>query len=227
MANAALDNVLAEAEAAAVQHTASAPAQNLALVQNTGSALAPLGAPNLTDFVNSGGLSVDAYIMVKNTGVRVGEMKSNLDRIPVIIDMVDITPVYVCRIEVGGNTSFYKSYNGLTTAQGENFQQIIDLKSRSPGAKSSGVYSTVEIPCELAEDLTDAKGVVQVEAGTTLGLTPSLTGFKEFQRFYKNLTKLSPSLLQARVSVNLDAKLRSNKNGNEWYVLEFNDAAPA
>lgn len=219
-ANAQLNNILEEAEAAAAAATAAAPAAgNLTLVSPQQQALAPLGTPSLTDFVNSGGLSVDQYIVVKPTGVRIGDSSGNLERIPVTVDMLDVTPLYVCRIEVGGNTTFIKSYNGVTTPQGENFQALVELKTRTPGAKSSGIYQSVEIPAELREDVGSGKTVV--EAGTTIGFTPSLTGFKEFQNFFKKLGKTNPGLLTATLDIDLVAKLRTNKNGNEWYVLEF------
>ena len=163
--NAQLDSVLEQAEAAAQAQAAAPPAQALVPMQqgNALAPLAPLGKPNLDTFVNSAGLSVDTYIMVKNTGVRIGnEMKANLDKIPVIIDMLDVTPIYTCRVEVGGKTDFIKSYDGVVTPKGENFQQSVALRERVPGAKSSGIYQTVEIPCEIAE--TIKAGGVTVDA---------------------------------------------------------------
>lgn len=221
MSNSQLDAVLEQAEAAAAAHTPAATTNTTLATRPGPSSLAPLGQPSMDNFMASGGLTVDHFINVKPSGVRVGEMKNNVDRIPVIIDMLEITPLYVCRIETGGNTIFYRSYNGVTTQRGENFQELIALKERAPGAKSSGIYQSVEIPAELAEDLKDAKGTLAIEAGTMIGFTPSLTGFKEFQAFYKKLQRQDPVLTQSRLRVDLVAKTRTNRNNNEWYVLEF------
>lgn len=224
-----LANVLEQAEAAAADYSANTNTAGAltAVSAPAAGALAPLGKPSVDSFVNSGGLSVDQFLNVKPSGVRLGDSKAHLDTIPVVIDMLDVTPLYVCRIEIGGNTTFYKSYDGAVTPKGENFQQLIEVRGRSPGAKSSGIYQSVEIPAELAEDLKDGKGALIAEAGTTIGFTPSLTGFKEFQSFYKRLAKSNPELCSARVRVNLNAKQRSNKNGNDWYVLEFEYVGPA
>lgn len=220
----ALSNVLEQAELAAAAHVPAAANTNTSLAVvggTTAGALAPLGQPSLTDFLNSGGMVVDQYINVKPSGVTIGDSKAKLETIPVIVDMADLTPLWVARVEVGGNTTFYKSYNGSTTARGENFHHLVDLKGRAPGAKSSGIYQSVEISCELAEDLKDSKGALVADAGTTVGFTPSLTGFKEFQQFAKKLAKIDPTLIQARLRINLNAKDRSNKNGNEWVVLDY------
>jgi hypothetical protein len=219
--NAALQNVLDEAEAAAASNP-PVTNNNVVPIQTQNNALAPLGQPDLQSFVNSGGMTVDQFLNVKPASIRLGDMKTGtIEKIEAIIDMIDITPLYVCRIEVGGNTSYIRSYNGVTTSRGENFQQAIALKERQPGAKSSGIYPTVEVPFELAADVLDNKGNKVGDEGATVGFTPSLTGFTEFQRFCKQLGKKDPRLLQSRLRVNLLAKTRTNKNGNEWLVIDY------
>ena len=178
--------------------------------------------PSLDNFAATSGIVVDLYMRVKPDGFRLGDdMKGLLETVLVTIDMLDLTPIYQSRHEVGGNTIFLKSYDGVTTPQGHNFEQAVATKDAIPGSKNSGIYRTVEIPCTLAEDVSDPRSALSIEAGTSIGVTPSVTGFAEFLRFYKKLQRTDPALLQDILKVRLTHKKRTNRNNNEWGVLEF------
>lgn len=217
-----IDNLVAEADAAAQQLAPAQPATALAPTSQQTTAMA---APSLDSFIDSGGMSVDGYIRMKADGFKIGDDMQGLvdDPIVVEIDMSEVTPIYSFRSEVGGNTKFIKSYNGSTTPDGASFQAACAAAERQPGAKTSGVYQTVELPFTLLEALDDPKkgSSVSFPAGFRVGYTPSVTGFKPFQAFCKQLRSVNPDLLRQTLKVRLVHKKRVNSAKNEWGVFEF------
>ncbi|WP_037500564.1 hypothetical protein [Sphingomonas jaspsi] len=224
----ALDNVMAQAEAAAgnfqapaVPGVGTAPAVlPTAANQNSVGALAK---PSMADFIDSGGMDVDEYFRVKAEGFKVGDtMQGLIDELIVEIDLTEVLPIYSARFESGGNTTFIKSYDGVSTPDGKNFQAEVDRLARI-NQKSSGIYQTAEIPCVLVDDLDDPKkgSSVKIDAETRVGLTPSVTGFKPFQSFMRRLRQSNPDLLQDTVKVKLVHEKKTNRNNNEWGVINF------
>lgn len=215
-ANSALDKVMDQATQAAETFQApvpqtTAPGTDLA----TQNAPGQLAKPSMTSFVESGGMSVDNYLAMDKVGFQAGDMEGYFKEAIVELDMSSVIPIYQSRGEVGGKTTFLKSYDGVTTSTGQNFANAVAHQQAT--SKSTGVYPTAEIPCELLEDITD--GSVTIEAGSTIGITPSLTGFKEFQSFVKSLTK--SGLQDAVLKVRVKHKQRSNANNNKWGVATF------
>lgn len=220
--NSALDNVMAQAEAAAANFVPTAVVtggNTLPVAANQNSTA--LSKPSMQDVLDGGGLSVDEYLTNKAEGFRIGkEMKGLLDDIIVEVDLSDVTVIYSSRHEQAGKTTFLKSYDGVRTDQNENFQAKI-AHYDAMGYKGSGIYQTVEIPCELVDDVKDPKSTLVIPAGTTIGITPSLTGFKEFQKFMKKLNKTNPELVEDVVKLKVSHLKRTNTNNNEWGVCTF------
>lgn len=221
--NSALDNVLAQAEAASQNFTPPAivqgSAQNLpAAANNNSNALAK---PTMADVLTGGGITVDEYLQNKSEGFRISkEMKGLLEEIVVEIDMSDVCVIYSSRHELNGKTEFVKSYDGARTDRGENFQAKV-AHYDATGWKGSGIYQTVEIPAQLVGDVKDPKSGLVVHDGVMIGITPSLTGFKEFQKFVKKLNKTNPELVDDVVKVKVVHLKRVNNNNNEWGVCTF------
>lgn len=214
-----LDALVSQADTAAEQ---LAPARAPALAQTGSTALAK---PTLDSLIDGGGMDVEHYVRLNDTGIRFGDKQQGVfDDFVAVINMSEITPMHCFRVEVGGNTKFIKSYDGgQTTSDGMSFQQAIATAERQPGAKTSGVYPTVEIPMTLTEALSDPKkgSDVSFPEGTKIGYTPSVTGFKPFQKFAKDLRARNPALLQSEVTVKVKHAVRVNSNNNRWGVLEF------
>lgn len=216
--NSALDRVMGAAETAAagftppaIDHGAGAVA-----VQTPGGAGA-LAKPNLASFAESGGMTVDEYLRMDQAGFQIGtDMKKYFEEMLVELDMNEVIPIYSARGEAGGNTKFIKSYDGVVTPNGQNFQQA--LAHLEATTKCSGVYQSAEIPVTLLEDVKSADGVT-IPADTRVGITPSVTGFKEFQSFVRTLTK--QGLQDAVVKVKVKHLMRSNRNNNKWGVAQF------
>lgn len=218
--NSALDNVMAQAEAAAANYTPPAVVTGgnaVPVAANTNA----LSKPSMQDVLDGGGLSVDEYLTNKSEGFRIGkEMKGLLEDILVEVDLSDVTVIYSSRHEKAGKTTFLKSYDGVRTDMNENFQAKI-AHYDAQGYKGSGIYQTVEIPAELVEDVKDPKSTLVIPAGTMIGITPSLTGFKEFQKFMKKLNKNNPELVEDVVKLKVSHLKRTNTNNNEWGVCTF------
>lgn len=221
----ALDTVMAEAEAAA-QNVVPVPVPtpgNAANLVPYAPANSNLAKPSMDDFIDGGGMDVDEYFRVKAEGFKVGDtMQGLIDELEVEVDLTEVTPIYSARFESGGNTVFIKSYDGVSTPDGKNFQAEVDRLTRI-NQKSSGIYQTAEIPCTLLANLEDPKkgSSVVIHADTRIGLTPSVTGFKPFQSFMKRLRGTNPDALRGAVKVKLVHEKKTNRNNNEWGVLNF------
>ncbi len=209
----ALDNVMNNAEAAAANYVSPAATQPY-YASN-----APV-KPTLQDMSDASGILVDEYILSKPEGLKISrDMKGLLDSIDVQIDMSDVVPIIQVRANSGGNTTFVKSYDGVTTSTGQNLYAEIDRLTRSH-EKVDGPYPSVEIPVTLIKDVKDPKSTLTFEADTELGYTPSMTGFKEFQKFMKAMKKAGRPLTDT-VNVRLHAEKKTNINNNEWGVIRF------
>lgn len=220
----ALDRVMAEAETAsreiaplAVPGIGGAAGLVPATAANTN-----LAKPSMDDFIDGGGMDVDEYVRVKPEGFRIGDkMQGLVDELTVEIDLSEITPIYSFRCELGGQTKFVKSYDGVTTSDSKNFDSEVARLTRV-GEKPSGIYKSFEIPFELIEDLADTKkgSAVGFDAGTKVGYTPSVTGTKPIQSFLKRIRNSNPGLLQQTVNVKITHEKRT-KGSYEWGVLNF------
>lgn len=214
MSNSALDRVMGQAEQAAANFVA--PSLGAVATTQPGGAGA-LAKPSMEAFAEAGGMTVDVYLRPAEAGFQIGdETKKFIDEFVAELDMNEVVPIYSCRGEAGGNTKFIKSYDGVTTPQGQNFQQAVAHMEAT--TKCSGVYQTAEIPVTLLEDVTFPDKVV-ITAETRVGITPSVTGFKEFQSFVRGLTK--EGLNDAVLKIKVTHLLRTNRNNNKWGVAQF------
>jgi len=210
--NSALARVMDQAQQASSNFTPN-DTGNLPAVQQSS---VPANRPSLTSLVDSAGISVDEYLTVKEGGFRLGDMKGYFNEFEAELDMTEVVSIFQVRANRGGQTTFIKSYDGVMTPQGQNFQQAT-AQLQSSHEKVDGPYQTAEIPVTLLNDVTDGK--VTVEAGTTVGITPSITGVKFFTKFVKKLR--SEGLEDATVKVKIIHTPQSNAKGNEWGVCAF------
>lgn len=216
----ALNDVMAQAE----EKAASTPTPNVPVAQNdnTGGPVA-LAKPSMDDFMDGGGMDVDEFFKLKADGFRIGDsMQGLIEEVEVELDMDEVVPVYQARFETGGNCTFLRSYDGATTTEGKDFQAEVDRLTQT-NDKASGIYQSAEIPVTLLETIKDPKkgSNVEIEAETRVGYTPSVTGFKPFQRFMRQLRKQDPSLLNKVLRIKLVHEKRTNRNNNEWGILNF------
>jgi len=208
----ALDSVMDQAAAAAASFTPPAEAQALVPAAAAGTAVgAAAPRPSLDDMADNAGIQVDAYLSVKETGLRI-DKNPVFQKAKVRLNMLEVAPIYSVRANKGGATTFIKSYDGQQTSQGQNFAQAI-ANLQATYDKVDGPYQTAEIPVELLEDVPGAK------KGERLGITPAITGVKFWTKFYTELRQAG--LTQATVDVEISCVPQTNRNGNEWGVVGF------
>jgi hypothetical protein len=206
----ALDRVISNAETAAENLPAAQSQVNTNLVQTNQQA----NRPSLDSMADSAGIQVDDYLTVKDTGFRVGDAKNEMfKKVKARIDLNEVVAISVIRATRSGATTFIKSYDGLTTSQGQSFA-LAEQQARQISDKVDGPYQTAEIPVLLLEKVPGAA------KDTRIGITPSITGVKFFTKFYNELRRLG--LASSVVDVELTHLYQSNKAGNEWGVVEFN-----
>jgi hypothetical protein len=203
----ALDRVIDQAESASANLPATQPPQNL--VQTSPN---PVGRPSLQSMADSAGIQVDQFLTIKDTGFRLGDSKTLFNEATVRINMNEVVPIVSLRANRGGSTTFIKSYDGVTTSQGQSFA-LAESNLRNTHDKVDGPYQTAEIPATLLADVAGGK------KGETIGVTPPITGVKFFTKFYKELQE--KNLENATVDVKLIHTPQTNKNGNEWGVVTF------
>lgn len=201
-----------------VMDQADEAASNLPAVQNPqGQQLAPTNIaprrPSLDAMADSSGIQVDEFLTIKDTGFRLGDAKAKMfNEFTATIDMSEVVAITAIRATRNGNTTFIKSYDGISTSQGQSFQQA-EANLRSTHEKVDGPYDTAEIPLTLDADVGGLK------AGDRIGITPSITGAKFFTKFYNELRREGKQADVVKVKVVHTPQ--SNKNGNEWGVAAF------
>ena len=217
MSDSALSRVMGQAEQAARDFTPSDA--NLPAVQQGGRALTPSSGgsrPSLDSMMDSSGISVDGYLVLKYEGFRYGELKGLFDNVVASIDMTQVVPIYQARGNKSGTTTFIKSYDGETTPDGQSFALALKhLKDNSDVV--TGPYQTSEIPLTVLEDVQVGKDTIP--AGTKIGTTPPITGVKFFSAFLKTLRERG--LMTSTVKVNVKHLPQTNSKRNEWGVADF------
>lgn len=214
--NSALDTVMNQARDAADSFSppATTGGSAPALAPQGGSTLAK---PSMAAFAEQAGIQVDLFLRMDQAGFQLGdEMKKYFDSMVASLDMRKVVPIYSARGEAGGATKFIKSYDGVSTNTGQNFQQAVAHLEAT--TKCTGIYSTAEIPVTLLEDVKSSDDVT-IKAGTTIGITPSVTGFGEFQRFFAEMQERG--LEHGKLKVRVVHKMRTNTKNNKWGVATF------
>jgi len=213
MSNSALDSVMDNAEgAAAAMEGAGTSLAN----QQQGGAVAQQGGgaparPSLDAMADSAGINVDQYLTIKDTGFRF-DKGSVFEEFEGTLDVTEVAPIFSVRATRGGATTFEKSYDGVMSSKGQNWQQTVS-HLQATHEKVDGPYQTAEIPLTLLAAVGGEK------KGTRIGITPSITGVKFWNALYQELRE--QGLTSATVKVKVKHKFMTNKNGNEWGCAEF------
>lgn len=200
----------------------SAPDSNLPATRNeNATAVSTASRPSLDSMMDSSGISVDGYLTLKYEGFKFGDTDGLFDEAIVSININDIVPIAQVRATLNGNTQFLKSYDGVTTSDGTNFERATEAL-RAAGNTITGPYQTSEVPMTLLEDVVlYAKGKEsgRIEAGTRIGTTPPLTGVKYLAAFLKKMREAG--YMGETVKVKLKHIARTNTRNNQWGVSDF------
>lgn len=209
-----IDAAIAQAQAQANQTPANVPAT---IDNQPGTAVGQTRPKMGLDDFMTGAMSVDTFLKVKDSGLRIGDNRTALETVRVSIDMSnDVDPCEA--IKFGNPATYYKTFDYVTTAnQGFSWEQAI-AKARQvdPNARP---YKSADIQMTVLEDIELDKDKTTIEAGTRLGHSLSTTNRANFQSFLKELG--ARGLMNETVEVEVGYQVRTNKAGNEWGVLTF------
>src|SRR3546814_20699641 len=113
--NTALDNVMAQAEAAAAAHQVpEVPAYQPPALQQPGGVPAKRTLQSVND---NAGILVETYLLPKTEGLKIGhDMKGLLDEVVGIVELSDVVVISQNRPNTGGTTKFVKSYDAAPTS---------------------------------------------------------------------------------------------------------------
>lgn len=175
------------------------------------------GQPMGLDSFSPGTMSCDAYVKVKEDGLKIGDSKF-IESFEVIIDPQEIAVTRA--IKFGNPVTYKKTYDNVTSTDGEPWQQVLQQVYRAdPKAKP---YPSADIPMTLAHDVTDGKETF--EEGMTVGHSLSTTNAGEFDKFRRKL--VANGLQSTPVRVKIGYQPKSGK-GFSWGVVTFDLIGPA
>lgn len=212
-ARAAAENVVADDDN--VPATTAATGGGVAVVRP--------GAPMGFNDVASGSLSVDAWLKVGYHGMQVGTNPGLVESLDVIIDLDRIQ--FFMGVRYGNPAVYKKTYDNLVDIEGQSWvQTVANGQKVDPRVRP---YRGADIVMTTMTDVLDIKGKTVIEAGKDLGHSTSVTGWKSFESFYRELmgmdgvTALPNGNLSGQVQVTVGYDPQKNEKG-QWGVLTFN-----
>lgn len=190
-----INEQIANAQRAAAAGAAqAAPAVGTA-VAGTATAVPAVGTVaagkpvSLGELLAEGGMRVDAYLKVDKLGFLIGtDLKNAQDELDVEFVLADVVPFWGLR------------YGQQPVTYRKSFDRIVESRSKKPwaqcvaeaqaaDARCRGDYPSADIPFTILKDVKaekgDNAGKNLVSEGQTVGLTLSITNFKDFAAFIK------------------------------------------
>lgn len=173
-------------------------------------------------FLNPGGMTCETYIQVRDTGIKLSkDWNGVIDEFEAILDLSDIQYFMGIRKEVGTQVSYAKSYDGSSEARtGAPFVQVVEEFKRT-SQKPADPYRGADVPMTLTADYSDPhkQPGKSYPAGTVIGWTTSITGFKPFAAFVRKLKEAG--LGKAQVKIKVTHQPRKNAANQPYGVLDF------
>jgi hypothetical protein len=212
-----IDDILAAAKAKSTDLTPLTPATPLTPMSGGASVVYNMSEDA---FLSANGMEVVSYLVVKDAGIKLSkDWQGYIDEFEATIDLSEVALFMGIRKEVGTNVTYAKTYDGVSTHRtGEPFSTTVENFKRD-STKPADVYRGADIPMTVTQDYTDAKSKKTIEAGTRVGLTTSITGFKPWAAFKKKLNDAGFGKSTVRVKVTHSP--RTNQNNQEYGVCEF------
>lgn len=215
-----------EAIAAAKNAAAAAPAEANAALGNNVQAYQPQGgpvargAPLGVDDMLGGSINVDAWLKVNEFGLMIGADNTIHEFIDVILDMSEIA--YCYSVRYGNPATYEKTYDRVTNARGGSWFDTLQKAQRiDPKAAE---FRSADIPFTVVGDYKNKKGEVSIEDGKVLGHSISMTGWKGFQKFIREISGKGFDIRTAKLAIRIGQNTEKNAKGT-WGTLTFNDVA--
>ena len=198
------------------QAIAAAKAQATAITQTAGVPATPARKLTMND-LDAGSIDVAGWLQVDEYGLHLLKTKDIFEELIVEIDLDEVVPCKTVRF--GKNPAQYrKTYDGVMTFGSSKPWEVTLREAQSIDPTCKGEYASVEIPMVLTSDAALPKGGKTVEAGSRIGYAPSITGFKNFKKFWDLCQE--KGLTGEVVKVRLGYEVKKG-GGNTWAVASF------
>lgn len=190
-----------------------APEQNTAMVDPA--MLAPMDMS--MDAMMAQGFSVDAWV---KTGFHGLALEDKLCQgFKAVIKMIDGQGFKPCQsIRYGTNPVNYdKTFDGITAEDGSPWaNKIMAARGIDPKCRP---YRSVQIAMELLEDAVALDGkTVLAKAGSVVGYATSVTGWGEWESFYRSC--VSDNRIGSDVEVSV-SNVSKEKGANQWGIMRW------
>lgn len=175
-------------------------------------------APKLNmETVNSGQMTVDAWLKAKEYGLLLGDVTALFPSCIASISMVDGSGFVVKKGIKGGNPAKYAyTTDGETCTSGGGWPQAVEKMKALDGKAYE--YRCVDLPMVLLEDIV-VDGKTLHKAGIKMGYTTSTTNWKAWTIFFEDCK--AQGLLGEDVKVKLGFARRENTAKNVWGIVTF------
>lgn len=219
----AIDQAIAEAQAAAANYQAPAPVETNA---GTGTAVSSYntqaGAPLSAEDMLSGSLDVAAWLKVSKFGMNIDADTTMFETIEVELDMSTVQ--YCYSVRYGNPAKYEKTYDHQVDVKGRPWVQVLQHAQRvDPKAAE---FRSADVPFVALQTLVNKKGDVLVSEGDAMGHSISITGWKLFQRFMREMVKAGIDINKGIVHAKLVHEYQKNDKG-EWGILKFENIRAA
>lgn len=184
---------------------------------------------SLGEALAQGGMSVKAYLKVQPNGFLIGTDTKNLyEELAVEFRLSDVTPFYGLRFG-SSPVTYLRSLDRLVEMKSKKSWAQCVTEAMQRDAKCKGDYMSADIPLTSVNDVVadkgDNKGKTLVAQGERLGLTLSVTNWKDFATFikpYNTLVEAGKLPTDLLLRGTLKHAERSG-NGNNWGAATFED----
>ncbi|MDH7796471.1 MULTISPECIES: hypothetical protein [unclassified Beijerinckia] len=131
-------------------------------------------AISVDDALSQVGNAVDAYLKVKDTGLRIGEDIMPFEKLGVSIKLAEVAAKYTVSFSLAGNQTYKHSVDGIREmTTGQAWADVIQM-ARSTDARCKGQYISFDLVFTLTKDVQGKAGVIP--AGTRIGYSTPYTG---------------------------------------------------
>ena len=212
---------------------------------STAPALAPAGLPatqavggapvavaqgrpvSLGELLAEGGMRVDAWLKVKDSGFYIGDDTSTLvEEIAVEFKLSDIVPFWGLRYGASP-AKYFRSFDRQTESRSKKSWAQCLTEAQAADPRCRGDYASADIPATVVSTILaakgDKKGQPLITAGQRLGITFSITNFKDFAVFIKPYSDLV-TMGRMPHDTNLRGKIvhgQRKKGQDMWGAVEF------
>jgi hypothetical protein len=202
------------ANAGALAAQSNATGTNSDVVVHGASRSGPLTMSDMS----AGSLDVNHWLKVDKIGMYIGGDRTPIDELSVSLHLDEVQ--FCFSVRYGNPAQYEKTYDHITDVKGRPWAQVLRHAQSIDGKASE--FRSADVPFVLREDVKNKKGEVIAQAGDVLGHSVSVTGWKFFQRWLKQMAREGIDVQNDAVNMTIVQNYQKNDKG-EWGVLDFKD----